>query len=153
MIAEANVEKVYGPLPTPPAPGGMYVPVVQVGNLLYLAGQGPDIDGKPAYTGIVGADCSKEDAYKAAQVCGINLLAQLKRYLGDLDKVKRIVNVHVFVASAPDFYEQPKVANGLSELMFNVFGEKGRHSRCALGTSVLPNNIPVEGEMIVEIEG
>lgn len=138
-------------LPTPPTPIASYISCKQVGQLIFISGQGPIIDGKQLYTGKVGAEVSIEDAYKAAHACGINLIAQLKKFLGDLDKVKSIVHVKGFVACTNDFEEQPSVINGVSDLMIDVFGEAGYHTRCALGTNALPSNIPVEVEMIVEV--
>ena len=151
MQIEKRIEELYGELPQAPAPVAAYVPVVQSGNLLFLSGQGPIINGVQMYTGRVGAECSMEDGYEAAKLCCINLLAQLKRYVGDLDRVVRVVNTKVYIASDKAFFDQPKVANGMSEFLEQVFGEKGRHSRCALGMYVLPGNIPVEAEMVVEI--
>jgi enamine deaminase RidA (YjgF/YER057c/UK114 family) len=138
-------------LPAPPQPIATYTPCKQAGNLVFVSGQGPIIDGKQLYTGKVGIDVSPEDAYQAARACGINLIAQLKRFLGDLDMVKSIVHVKGFVACGPDFEAQPSVINGVSDLMVEVFGEQGRHSRCALGTNALPTNIPVEVELIAEV--
>jgi enamine deaminase RidA (YjgF/YER057c/UK114 family) len=148
---EQNIIEIYGELPVAPMPVASYVPVVQCGNILYLSGQGPTINGKQMYAGLVGEACTLEEGIEAAKLCGINLLAQLKKYLGDLDRISRVVNARIYVASSGNFFDQPKVANGLSELMIAVFGEKGRHSRCALGIKNLPGNIPVEAEIIVEI--
>lgn len=152
MRIEQRIKEICGELPAAPMPIASYVPAVQCGNLLYLSGQGPIIDGKQMYTGIVGGACTLKEGYEAARLCGINLLAVLKNHLGDLDRIERIVNAKIYVASSEDFFEQPKVANGLSELMVEVFGEEGRHSRCALGIRNLPGNIPVEAELIVEIK-
>lgn len=152
MLAEKKIEELYGILPEAPTPVAAYVPVVQAGKLLFLSGQGPIINGVQKYTGRIGLQCTQEDGYQAAKLCCVNLLAQLKRFMGDLDAVKRVVSVKVYVASDKDFFDQPKVANGMSEFLEQVFGEKGKHSRCALGTYVLPGNIPVEAEMVVEIE-
>jgi enamine deaminase RidA (YjgF/YER057c/UK114 family) len=138
-------------LPEPPQPIASYVPCKQVGHLVFVSGQGPVIEGKQLYTGKVGAEVSQGDAYKAARACGLNLIAQLKHFLGDLDKVKSIVHVKGFVACTPDFEAQPSVINGVSDLMVEVFGESGRHTRCALGTNALPTNIPVEVELIAEV--
>ena len=138
-------------LPKPPQPIATYTPCKQAGNLVFVSGQGPIIDGKQLYTGKVGIEVSLEDAYQAARACGITLIAQLKRFLGDLDMLKIIVHVKGFVACGSDFEAQPAVINGVSDLMVEVFGEQGRHSRCALGTNALPTNIPVEVELIVEV--
>ena len=152
MNIEKKIEEIYGSLPQAPSPVAAYVPVVQSGKLLFLSGQGPIINGKQMYTGRVGKECTTQDGYDAARLCCVNLLAQLQKFLGDLDKIKRIVNVKVYIASEPDYFEQPKVANGASDFLELVFGEKGRHSRCALGMYVLPGNIPVEAELVVEVE-
>lgn len=128
------------------------LPVRRDGNLLYVSGQGPTIDGRPRYQGRVGADVSLEDGYQAAQLCGLNALAALRAFLGgDLGRVRSIVKVLGLVASAPDFYRQPEVIDGFSDLMVSVWGEEGRHARSAVGVVALPNNIPVEVEMIVAL--
>lgn len=153
MEVERRLNEHYGKLlPEAPLPVAAYVPVVQVGKLLYLSGQGPYWNGEQKYTGRVGESVTAQEGYQAAQLCGLNLISQAKKYLGDLDCVKRIVNVKIYVASSPDFYDHPKVANGVSDLLMEAFGEKGKHSRCALGMYVLPSNIPVEAEMVLEIE-
>ena len=152
MKVEQRIREIYGELPAAPMPIASYVPVVQCGNVLYLSGQGPIINGEQMYAGIVGGSCSLKEGYEAARLCGVNLLAVLKSHLGDLDRIERVVNAKIYVASSDDFFEQPKVANGLSELMVKIFGEKGKHSRCALGIRNLPGNIPVEAELVVEIK-
>jgi enamine deaminase RidA (YjgF/YER057c/UK114 family) len=152
MTAEKKIDELFGPLPVPPKPLFSYIPVVRTGKLLFVSGQGPIINGKQMFTGKLGGEISTEQGYEAAKLCGVNLLALLKQYLGDLDRIKQVVNVKVYVASTNDFYDQPKVANGLSDFLVNVLGDKGKHSRCALGMSVLPGNIPVEAEMTLEIE-
>lgn len=139
-------------LPTPNIPQASYVPWVQTGNLLFLSGQGTMYQGERRYLGKAGAEITAEEAYQAARICGLNLLAQLKEALGTLDRVERIVHLKGFVASAPDFVKQPFVINGASDLMEEVFGEKGKHSRTAIGVAVLPANISVEVELIVEIK-
>ena len=152
MQAEKRIQEIYGELPSAPIPVASYVPVVRSGNTLYLSGQGPIINGRQMFTGKLGKQVSQDEGYEAAKLCGINLLAQLKKYLGDLDRVKRVLNARIYVASDPDFVNQPQVANGFSDLMVEVLGEKGRHSRCALGMPVLPGDIPVEAEITVAIE-
>ncbi len=140
-------------LPQPPEPGGNYIPGVRVGNLLYLSGHGPSrVDGVPAARGKVGRDLSVEEAYKVAREVGINLLGTARSLLGSLDKVKRVVKVLGMVNSAEGFGDQPKVINGFSDLMVEVFGENGRHARSAVGMAELPSSIPVEIEMILEVE-
>lgn len=152
MKVEENLKKAGITLPVPPLPVASYVPAKQIGNLVYVSGQGPIIDGKQLFTGKVGAECDIQQGQEAAKACGINLLAQLKQYLGDLDRVEQVVHLKGFVACADDFYEQPAVMNGASDLMITAFGESGKHTRCALGTNVLPGNIPVEVELIVAVK-
>ena len=131
---------------TPPVAN--YVNAVRTGNLLFLAGKGPG----GGATGIVGKDLTVEQAYQHARSTGLALLAVMKDELGSLDKVKRIVKVLGMVNAVPGFGDQPKVINGCSDLFVEVFGERGRHARSAVGMGSLPNNIPVEIEVIVEIE-
>jgi enamine deaminase RidA (YjgF/YER057c/UK114 family) len=153
MSAEARIKELGLALPQPPKPGGNYVPGVRVGNLLFLSGHGPSrVDGVPSARGKVGRDLSLEDGYKVAREVGINLLGTAKALLGSLDKVKRVVKVLGMVNSAEGFGDQPKVINGFSDLMVEVFGENGRHARSAVGMAELPSGIPVEIEMILEVE-
>jgi enamine deaminase RidA (YjgF/YER057c/UK114 family) len=153
MSAEARIKELGLTLPQPPKPGGNYVPGVRVGNLLFLSGHGPSrVDGVPAARGKVGRDLSMEDGYKVAREVGINLLGTARSLLGSLDKVKRFVKVLGMVNSAEGFGDQPKVINGFSDLMVEVFGENGRHARSAVGMAELPSGIPVEIEMILEVE-
>ncbi|MGA5691722.1 RidA family protein [Cytobacillus pseudoceanisediminis] len=134
----------------PPQPMANYVTVRRSGQLLYLSGAGPFVNGKPAYTGRVGKDVTLEEAYNAAKISALNLLSMIKGEVGSLDNI-RIVKLLGFVSSEDDFYQQPEVINGASDFLVEVLGENGKHSRSALGTSVLPFNIPVEIEMIAEI--
>ncbi len=128
------------------------VAVRKYNDLLYISGHGPtDADNKPVYTGKVGKDLTVEEGYQAARLCGINILSSIADYIGDLDRVDYIVKVLGLVASAPDFFNQPAVMHGFSDLMVEVFGERGLHTRSAMGTNTLPNNIPVEVEVIVKI--
>jgi enamine deaminase RidA (YjgF/YER057c/UK114 family) len=153
MSAEGRIKELGITLPDPPKPGGNYVPGVRVGNLLFLSGHGPSrVEGKPSARGKVGRDLSTEDGYKVAREVGVNLLGTARSMLGSLDKVKRIVKVLGMVSSAEGFGEQPKVINGFSDLMVEVFGEQGRHARSAVGMAELPSGIPVEIEMILEVE-
>ena len=153
MSAEGRIKELGITLPDPPKPGGNYVPAVRVGNLLFLSGHGPSrVEGKPSARGKVGRDLSTEDGYKVAREVGVNLLGTARSMLGSLDKVKRIVKVLGMVNSAEGFGEQPKVINGFSDLMVEVFGEQGRHARSAVGMAELPSGIPVEIEMILEVE-
>jgi enamine deaminase RidA (YjgF/YER057c/UK114 family) len=147
-LAELSIE-----LPQPPKPMAVYVPWIQTGNLIFLSGAGPMRDGRPVYQGKVGTDLTLEQGQAAARLAALNLLANLKQAIGDLDRVVRIVKVLGFVRSDPEFAQQPEVMNGASELLETVFGDKGRHARSAIGTSALPRNIPVEVEMVVEISG
>lgn len=137
-------------LPTPPKPAGSYIPVVLSGNMAFVSGQIPMQDGKVQYTGRVPSEKSIEDAQKAAKICATNLLAQLKTSLGSLDRITKIVRVSGFVNSTPEFTEQPKIINAASDLFFEIFGEKGKHSRIAVGVSSLPLGSTVEIDMIVE---
>ncbi|MCO5176501.1 MAG: RidA family protein [Thermomicrobiales bacterium] len=152
MNIEARIAELGLELPESPSPIANYVRYVQVGNLLYLSGTGPTRDGKPAYVGQVPTEVSVEDAYDAARIAALNLLGSAKEALGDLDRIKRVVKVLGMVNSAPGFGDQPKVINGFSDLMVEIFGDAGRHARSAVGMAGLPNNIPVEIEMIVEVE-
>lgn len=148
--AEQNLKTKKITLPTPPTPVANYVTSVRVGNLLFLAGHGPTPN-TPA--GKVGKELTIQQGYDAARATGLNLLATARAALGSLDKVKRVVKVLGMVNSAPGFAEHPKVINGFSDLMVEVFGEAiGKHARSAVGMAELPNNIPVEIEMILEVE-
>ncbi len=137
-------------LPTPPKPAGSYIPVVISGNLAFVSGQIPIQDGKVTFTGKVPTEKTVEEAQGAARVCAINILAQLKANLGSLDRISKIVRVSGFVNSTGDFTEQPKIINAASDLFFEIFGEKGKHSRIAVGVSSLPLNSTVEIDMIAE---
>jgi enamine deaminase RidA (YjgF/YER057c/UK114 family) len=150
--AEEKIKELGITLPGGKAPVGNYVPTVRTGNLLYLSGVGPapGPDGTIP-TGKVGQDLTMEQGYEAARLVGINLLARLKDALGDLDKVERVVKLLSMVNASPDFTQTPAVANGCSDLLVEVFGERGRHARSAVGMAALPNNIAVEIEMIVEV--
>lgn len=140
-------------LPAETPPVANYVPFVRTGNLLFLSGAGPskNPDGTSP-TGKLGRDLTVEQGYEAARLTGINQLARLLGATGDLDKVTRIVKLLCMVNATPDFANHPAVANGCSDLFVQVFGEKGKHARSAVGMVSLPGNIPVEVEMVVEIE-
>ncbi len=140
-------------LPTPPAPLANYIPGYRAGNLVFLSGVGPRGSDGSTVTGKLGQDLTVEQGYEAARNCALNLLANLKSIIGDLDKVKHMVKVLGMVNGAPDFTRQPEVINGCSDLLLEAFGERGRHGRAAVGMSSLPRGIPVEIEMIVEVEG
>jgi len=151
MKIEERLKELGIELPEAPQPVAAYIPAKKSGNLVFVSGQGPALNGKAALLGKVGSDLTVEQGYQAARSCGLNLIAQLKKLLGDLDCIKSIVHVKGFVASENNFYSQPQVVNGVSELMVEVFGEAGRHTRCALGANALPGNIPVEVELIAEV--
>jgi enamine deaminase RidA (YjgF/YER057c/UK114 family) len=139
-------------LPTPASPVANYVPFVRSGSLLVVSGQSCfGSDGKLVAKGQLGAGVSVEDGQKAARACAINLLAQLKAALGDLDKVTRVMRLGGFINSAPGFTDGPKVMNGASDLMVEVFGDKGRHARTTVGVSALPADAAVEVEGIFEV--
>ncbi len=138
-------------LPISPKPVGSYIPVVRTGNLIFVSGQIPVKDGKVEVYGKVPTDISIEVAQQAARLCIINVLAQIKAELGTLDKISRIVRVSGFVNSAQDFIEQPKIINAASDLLFEIFGDIGKHSRIAVGVSSLPLNSTVEIDMIAEV--
>jgi len=140
-------------LPTPAQPVATYVPWVKTGNLVYISGQGAMKDGKLQYTGKVGDTLSIEDAIASARLTGINIISHLRDACGgDLDRVKRVVKLLGLVNCTPTFGEHPKVINGASDLMVEVFGDKGRHARSAVGAPSLPFGLSVEVEAIVEIE-
>jgi len=152
MRVEAKLKELNLELP-PCAPSiGSYVRAVRSGNLLFLAGHGPIRDGKQAYTGKLGREYGVQAGYDAAKLVALNCLASAKEALGDLDKVKRVVKVTGFVNSAAGFVSQPQVINGCSDLLIALFGDAGRHARAAVGMAELPNGIPVEIEMILEVE-
>jgi len=152
MGAEARLKELGITLPEPTTPIANYIPAVRAGNLLFLAGHGPLRGGKATMRGKLGTDLSVEEGYKVAREVGLSLLASARAALGSLDKVKRVVKVLGMVASAEGFTDQPKVINGSSDLMVDVFGENGRHARSAVGMAELPLGIPVEIEMILEVE-
>ncbi len=152
MDVYENLKKLGLQIPSPPPVGGKYVPAKQVGNLVYTSGQGPIVEGKPAYTGKVGKELSLEQGQEAAKICILNTLSVLEKAIGNLNRVKNVVKVLGFVASAPNFNQQPAVINAGSQLLIDVFGDKGQHARSAIGTNELPGNIPVEIEVIFEIE-
>lgn len=151
MTVEEKISAIGLTLPTAAPPLASYVPAVRTGNLVYSSGQVPLHEGKLAFTGRVGAAISEEDAREAARICALNCLAAVKLELGDLDKIVRVVRVTGYVASAEGFTGQPGVINGASDLLLQVFGEAGRHSRVAIGVLQLPLDAPVEVDVIVEV--
>lgn len=152
MSIEARLQELGIVLPEAAAPVASYVPVVVHGGFAHVSGQLPFVDGQ-LVTGRLGEDVSLEDGMAAARACGLMILAQLKAALVPLDKVERIVKLGAFINSTPDFTDQPKVANGASELMFDVFGEKGRHARAAVGVPSLPLGAAVEVDAIIALAG
>ena len=154
MAAESRLKEKNITLPTPNTPVANYVGAVRAGNLLFVSGHGPlRTDGKPAVRGKVGRELSVEQGYQVARDVGLSLLATVRANLGSLDKVRRVVKVLGMVSSAEGFGDQPKVINGFSDLMVEVFGEGiGKHARSAVGMAELPVGIPVEIEMILEVE-
>ncbi len=148
---EAKLKALNITLPEPPSPVANYVNGVQAGNLIFLAGKGPRRADGSEITGKLGLDVSIEEGYEGARLTAINQLAVLKAMLGDLKKVKRIVKVLGMVNSDPNFIDQPKVINGFSDLMVDVFGERGKHARAAIGVATLPRGQAVEIELVVEV--
>lgn len=138
-------------LPNAAAPAANYVPFMQSGNLLFTAGQLPLMDGHLIATGLLGRDLDATRGQEAARQCAINILAQAKVALGTLDRIARIIKITVFVASTPEFTTQHLVANGASDLIVSVLGDKGKHARSAVGVASLPLNAPVEIEAIIEV--
>jgi enamine deaminase RidA (YjgF/YER057c/UK114 family) len=151
-MIEAKLAELGITLPEPAAPVAAYVPTVEVGGLLYISGQVSFVNGQ-LMTGKVGDSRSEEDGIAAARGCGLMLIAQMKKALGSLDRVERIVKLGAFVASTPDFSGQPKIANGASDLMEAVFGDAGKHARSAVGVPVLPLDATVEIDAIVKVKG
>jgi enamine deaminase RidA (YjgF/YER057c/UK114 family) len=153
MGAEARLTALGIELPAAPRPLGSYVTAARSGNLLFTSGHGPLRDGRVAYQGKVGRELTIEQGQEAARLTGLNLLATVRDAIGSLDRVRRVVKVLGMVQCADDFTDQPKVINGFSDLMVEVFGDTGRHARSAVGMGSLPFGIPVEIEMIVEVSG
>jgi len=149
---EEKLKKMGITLPRTPTPAAAYIPAKKVGNLVFCSGQGPSVEGRLIHTGKVSSEKTLEEGYEAAKICALNCLAAVKDVVGSLDEIEEIVQVRGFVNSAPDFGKQPEVINGASELLEKIFGEKGKHARCALGTSALPRNITVELEMVVKVK-
>jgi enamine deaminase RidA (YjgF/YER057c/UK114 family) len=152
MSIETRLAELGIVLPQPAAPVASYVPVVLTGNLAHVSGQLPFVDGA-LVTGRLGEDVDLDQGGRAARACGLMILAQLKAALGSLDRVERIVKLGAFVSSAGNFTDQPKVANGASDLMAEVFGDAGRHARSAVGVPVLPLGAAVEVDAVVALAG
>ncbi len=153
MGAEAKLESLGITVPDVVPPLAAYVPVMRTGNLVYTAGQLPARDGEMIAVGKVGGSVTEEQGYECARQCALNALAAIRSEIGSLDNITRIVKVVVFVASTPDFTGQAKIANGASEFLGEVFGDAGRHARSAVGVAVLPLDVAVEVELIVEVAG
>jgi enamine deaminase RidA (YjgF/YER057c/UK114 family) len=152
MKIEAKLKELGIELPPAVTPVANYVPAVRTGNLVFLSGHGPIKEDGSLITGKVGVDLTVEQGYQAARRIAIGLLGSLKAAIGDLDKVRQVVKLLGLVNCGPDFTDQPKVINGASDFLVEVFGEKGKHARSAVGTNALPINIAVEIEMIVAVE-
>ena len=151
MQIEKRLEELGIVLPKATAPAANYVNAVLTGNLLFLSGKGPYKPDGTLHTGIVGQDVTVEEAYQHARLTGLHLIATMQAELGDLDRITRIVKVLGMVNAVPGFTQQPEIINGCSDLFVEVFGDKGRHARSAVGMGSLPRNITVEIEAIVEV--
>lgn len=150
-MIEEKIKQLGIELTAPPAPAGSYVPVIVSDDLVFVSGQIPIKDGKLAFTGKV-TDSTIETGQESARLCAINILAQLKKELGNLDRIKQVIRLNGFVNAGPDFSAHPKVINGASDLFAEVFGDIGKHSRIAVGVSNLPLNSMTEIDAVVEIK-
>jgi enamine deaminase RidA (YjgF/YER057c/UK114 family) len=148
---EARLKELGIELPPVPKPAGLYSPCVRTGNQLFVSGQVPMKDGAPALTGKLGRDVTIEQAAPLARQCALQALAIVRNEVGSLDNVTRVIRVGGFVASAEGFTDHPKVVNGASQLLLDVFGEAGRHARIAVGLAELPSGVPVEIEFLFEV--
>ena len=151
MEIEKKLKELGYELPIPPTPAANYIGCVRVGNLLFIGGNIGRINGVLKYRGKVGGDVTLEQAYEAARNCALNHLATMKAALGDLDKVERIVKVLSYINVAPGFTDMPKVANGESDLLVHLWGERGQHTRAAIGVASLSQDAPVENEITVQV--
>ncbi len=151
-MIEEKIKELGFEFPEVAKPLAAYIPAKRVGNLVMTSGQVPLVKGKLKYAGKIGVELSEEEGQKAAEICALNCLAAIKGVIGNLDKIEEIVKLTVFVNNKDGFTAQPKVANGASELLGKIFGEKGLHARSAVGVSGLPINAPVEIEMIVKVD-
>ena len=152
MSIEEKLKELGIDLKAPPTPVANYIPVQQTGNLIYLSGQGPRDESGNFITGKVGSDITAEEAYELSRNTAINLLSAMNAYLGSLEKVVKIVKVFGMVNAESNFVDHPKVINGCSDFFVEIFGEKGRHARSAVGMGSLPNNMAVEIGIIVEVK-
>ena len=153
MKPSERLQELNMTLPSPPAPVGSYVPGTRTGNLVLVSGQIPIENGVVTFSGKVGREVTLEDANRAARQCALNALAIASDTAGGIDEIARIVRVAVYVNSAPGFTDQPKVANGASDLMVDIFGDDGKHVRAAVGANELPLNAAVEVELTAEVRG
>ena len=151
-MIEEKIKTLGYDLPEAPKPLAAYIPVTRVDNLIFTAGQLPMVEGKLISEGKLGNEVSDEVGIMAAEICAINCLSVIKSEIGDLDNIEQIVKVTVFINSADGYITQPKIANGASEFLVNIFGESGKHVRSAVGVNELPINSPVEIEMIVKVK-
>ena len=151
MSPEKKLKELGIELPEAPTPLGSYIPVLRTGNLVFLSGILPLRQGKLIKQGKVGKDLSLDEAREEARTATINALSVLKAHVGNLDKVTRCVKIAGYIASSPDFTEQPKVLNAASDLLFEIFGDKGKHARSTVGVNVLPLNAPLEIDFIFEV--
>ncbi len=151
-MIENKIKELGYEIPEAPKPLAAYIPALIVDNLIFTSGQIPTVKGKLKFIGKVGTDLSIEEGMEAAGICALNCLGAVKSVIGDLNKIERIIKLTAFVNSSDFFTDQPKVANGASELIGKIFGENGKHVRSAVGVSELPLNAPVEIEMIVKIK-
>lgn len=151
MSIEARLAGLGLSLPNPPAPVGHYTPAVRTGNLVFTSGQTARINGVRRYVGVVGREVSLEDAYLSARDSVLNCLACVKALIGDLDRVTQIVKLVGFVNAVDGFEQQPAVINGASDLLIELYGDRGRHARSAIGMKTLPSNVSVEVELIIEV--
>ena len=151
MSAEEQLKRLGIELTEPPKPVAQYIPAKRVGDLVFVSGQVPFRNGKLEYVGKVGAERTPEEGKKAAELCAINALAVIKALIGSLDNIEEVVQVRGFVSCTPEFINHPEVINGASELLVNLLGEKGRHTRAALGAPSLPRNATTEIEVIVRV--
>jgi enamine deaminase RidA (YjgF/YER057c/UK114 family) len=149
---EAKLQEMGIELPEPRAAGGSYVSAVRAGNLVYLAGVGPRQPGGELVLGKLGRDLTVEQGYEAAKWCAVSMLGNLKREIGDLDKVVRFIKLLGMVNSDPDFTQPPAVVNGCSDLLVELFGDRAKHARSAVGVATLPNGMAVEIEAIIEVQ-
>jgi enamine deaminase RidA (YjgF/YER057c/UK114 family) len=152
MTPEERIASLGLEVPGVVAPLASYVPAARSGSLVYTAGQLPIVKGELVAVGKVGAEIPPEYAAELARTCALNAIAAVRAEVGELSRVRRVVKVVGFVASAPDFYGQPQVINGASDLLGEVFGDAGKHARSAVGVAVLPRNAPVEVELVAEVE-